>query len=471
MHVPITYTGLRTLPPGFAHVGRLTALARRERAALVHANDVPSFQPAGYAARWLGCPRRHPCPVPGFRDGIQMVSEAGLSPRAFRVWRPRERCDPRGAGSLRDRSDVVYDGVRMPDAPDDAARRALRQELGLPADGIVVALTGQVAEVKGIWEFIDAAEMLVRRGVPVSFAVLGDDLKGKGALRRGGREDRGVARTHRSRALPRISAQRAAPDSRLRHHRGSFAHRAAGQRDARGHGRGRPVIGSRVGGIPEMVVDGETGLLVESRNATALAAAIESLVRDPDRAHAFGRAGRARAEQVFSVAAHANHVQAVYDRLLATPPAPMTVLYLTNNPQLAGTARILTSWVGLGREHDIRACVAVQRPGQLADWLGRNDVPFIESSMPWLDLRWPIPALWEAWRLARWARRQGASIVHCNEHDVYPFGALVAALDASARGVPRPIQPGARVRPVGIRRLAATRCVALDHQSAAARLR
>jgi len=81
------------------------------------------------------------------------------------------------------------------------------------------------------------------------------------------------------------------------------------------------VVASDVGGIPEVVVDGETGLLVESRNATALAAAIESLVRDPDRAHAFGRAGRARAEQVFSVAAHASHVQAVYDRLLATPAA------------------------------------------------------------------------------------------------------------------------------------------------------
>jgi hypothetical protein len=106
----------------------------------------------------------------------------------------------------------------------------------------------------------------------------------------------------------------------------------------------------------------------------------------------------------------------------------MTVLYLTNNPQLAGTARILTSWVTLGREHDIASCVAVQRPGQLADWLGRNDVPFIESPMPWLNVRWPIPALWEAWRVARWARRRGASIVHCNEHDVYPFGALVAAL-------------------------------------------
>jgi len=106
----------------------------------------------------------------------------------------------------------------------------------------------------------------------------------------------------------------------------------------------------------------------------------------------------------------------------------MTVLYLTNNPQLAGTARILTSWITLGREADVKGCAAVQRPGQLTDWLREHDVPFTVSPMPWLNRRWPVPALREAWRLARWARRQGASIVHCNEHDVYPFGALVAAL-------------------------------------------
>src|SRR5207249_2718587 len=43
---------------------------------------------------------------------------------------------------------------------------------------------------------------------------------------------------------------------------------------------GRPVVGSRVGGLPEMVVDGETGLLVPPSNPPALAAAIERLVFD-----------------------------------------------------------------------------------------------------------------------------------------------------------------------------------------------
>jgi glycosyltransferase involved in cell wall biosynthesis len=212
----------------------------------------------------------------------------------------------------------VYDGVRLTELQDDATRQSIRRELGLPLVGTVVAMTGQVAEVKGIWDFIDAAGMLVTRGVPVSFAVLGDDLKGRGALREHAEKvvaERGLSahvrflgfRPNAPRLIPAFDI--IAVPSHIE---------PLGNATLEAMAAGLPVIGSRVGGIPEMIVDGETGLLVESRNAAALAAAIESLVRDPGRARAFGRAGRARAEQVFSVAAHVSHVQAVYDRLLAT---------------------------------------------------------------------------------------------------------------------------------------------------------
>jgi glycosyltransferase involved in cell wall biosynthesis len=104
----------------------------------------------------------------------------------------------------------------------------------------------------------------------------------------------------------------------------------------------------------------------------------------------------------------------------------MTILYLTNNPRLAGTARILTTWLTLGRAEGDAAGVVLQQSGQLADWLHENDVPHVVSAMPWLERRWPLPALREAWRVARWARARGTGLVHCNEHDVYPFGLLVA---------------------------------------------
>ncbi len=64
--------------------------------------------------------------------------------------------------------------------------------------------------------------------------------------------------------------------------------------------RGRAVVASAVGGLPEIVVAGETGLLVPPGDAAALAAAVVELAGDPDRARAFGAAGRTRALESFS---------------------------------------------------------------------------------------------------------------------------------------------------------------------------
>src|ERR1700730_11559569 len=67
----------------------------------------------------------------------------------------------------------------MRSEPERAARR---HELSLPLDRPVVAMTGQVSEVKGIWDFVEAADRL--RHTNAVFAVLGDDLRTQGALRR-----------------------------------------------------------------------------------------------------------------------------------------------------------------------------------------------------------------------------------------------------------------------------------------------
>ncbi|WP_284891983.1 glycosyltransferase family 4 protein [Cobetia amphilecti] len=61
----------------------------------------------------------------------------------------------------------------------------------------------------------------------------------------------------------------------------------------------RPVIGTRAGGIPEVVVDGETGLLVEGDDDEALLNAIAQLCDDPDKRQRMGSAGRARVEANF----------------------------------------------------------------------------------------------------------------------------------------------------------------------------
>jgi glycosyltransferase involved in cell wall biosynthesis len=63
---------------------------------------------------------------------------------------------------------------------------------------------------------------------------------------------------------------------------------------------GRPVIGTRVGGIPEMIEDEITGLLVSPGDPNGLAESLLRLLEDPKLAEAMGRRGRAKVESLFT---------------------------------------------------------------------------------------------------------------------------------------------------------------------------
>ncbi|MFN8473396.1 MAG: glycosyltransferase family 4 protein [Anaerolineae bacterium] len=78
---------------------------------------------------------------------------------------------------------------------------------------------------------------------------------------------------------------------------------------------GRPVVASRIGGVTEGVVDGETGLLVPPGDARALRDAIQRLVRDPALRERMGLAARRRAEQ-FRASAVVPRVEAIYQNLI-----------------------------------------------------------------------------------------------------------------------------------------------------------
>ncbi|MBI3408460.1 MAG: glycosyltransferase family 4 protein [Planctomycetes bacterium] len=103
----------------------------------------------------------------------------------------------------------------------------------------------------------------------------------------------------------------------------------------------------------------------------------------------------------------------------------MNVLFLTNNPNLGSTARILQSWLLLGRQDGLHGRVIARSPGDFTAWLKVNAVETLIDPMPWPDRRWPIPGFWHAWKVARWARRARVEVIHCNEHDVYPFAVML----------------------------------------------
>jgi len=78
-----------------------------------------------------------------------------------------------------------------------------------------------------------------------------------------------------------------------------------------------PSVARRVGGIPEVVEDGRTGVLVDSGGADVLARAVESLIEDPTRRSALGHAARDRARKLFSAEAIVPRYEALYRRVCA----------------------------------------------------------------------------------------------------------------------------------------------------------
>jgi glycosyltransferase involved in cell wall biosynthesis len=298
---------------GAFSVAKIVAAARRCGAALVHANDMPSYQPGGYAARLLGIPAITHLRFPDTQDGYRWFlrpdfARAIFISEAFKADAIRE-----APGVFDDRAAVLYDAVELPTLWTVAERQAERSRLGLPADRPVVALAGQVAEVKGIWEFVDAADRL--RDTDAVFAVLGDDLKTGGAVRaemEGRVRDRGLADRFVFLGFRKDAPQvvQAFDIVAVPSHVEPF-----GLSSLEAMAAARPVVASRVGGIPEVVADGRTGWLVPPREPRALAGAIRTLLLDPRQQAAFGAEGRKRADTVFSPLVHRRGLSHLYEQV------------------------------------------------------------------------------------------------------------------------------------------------------------
>jgi glycosyltransferase involved in cell wall biosynthesis len=79
---------------------------------------------------------------------------------------------------------------------------------------------------------------------------------------------------------------------------------------------GTPVVGPRTGGIAESVVDGQTGLLAEPKDAESFAKATSQLLRDPALRQTLGQAGQRRVRDAYSLAVHVEKQTSLYERAL-----------------------------------------------------------------------------------------------------------------------------------------------------------
>jgi glycosyltransferase involved in cell wall biosynthesis len=76
---------------------------------------------------------------------------------------------------------------------------------------------------------------------------------------------------------------------------------------------GLPTVATRVGGIPDVVADGETGVLVPPGDEAALAGALLGLLRDPRQRQTYGQAARRSMDERFDVEAMVKSIERLYD--------------------------------------------------------------------------------------------------------------------------------------------------------------
>ena len=83
---------------------------------------------------------------------------------------------------------------------------------------------------------------------------------------------------------------------------------------------GLPVVATRHAGIPEVVLDGQSGLLVEEGDERAMALAMAQLVRDPDLAARLGDCGRQRVQEHFTIEHHLRQVSQLLHQVMQQGP-------------------------------------------------------------------------------------------------------------------------------------------------------
>ncbi len=106
----------------------------------------------------------------------------------------------------------------------------------------------------------------------------------------------------------------------------------------------------------------------------------------------------------------------------------MRVLYLTNNPNTNSTARILQYWVKFAQQEDISPVVVAQHEGTLSQWMRDENIDCLVDPMPWPNRRRPFELAYHVARVGMWALKRGVRLIHCNEHNVYPFAYVLARL-------------------------------------------
>lgn len=285
---------------------RLAKLIREWRPDIIHCRNWNSWLDA-VMARILA---RHPCRLVWSFHGFaahddfplrrRIVSRilARLSDRLVAVCQDAARRFSRAAGIASERFEVRYNGADLARfQPGDKA--ALRAELGLPGEARIALTVASLVPIKNHASLLSAISRLTPAVADSSlFVWLGDGAE-REALQRQCRQLGLEQRILMPGKTDRVADYLAAADLFI------LPSRLEGMSNAivEAMAAGLPVLAGAVGGNPELVVDEETGLLVDPLDADALAGSLSRLLSEPELSKRLGMAARQRAERFFSLPA------------------------------------------------------------------------------------------------------------------------------------------------------------------------
>jgi len=206
----------------------------------------------------------------------------------------------------------IRNGIDLKERSSQTDRRLTRKELGIDPGTHVIGTVCRLTSVKGLPYLLMAAENLLRQGMKVKVLIVGEgDIRNEletqardlgiseDVVFAGHREDTDdLLRAMDIFVLPSLSE--GIPMALLEAMASS-----------------RPVIASRVGGIPEVIDDGVEGFLIEPMDIHGLANRCLQLIQAPDSAKRMGEKARQRVEQDFSAESMASKVTMLYRELLA----------------------------------------------------------------------------------------------------------------------------------------------------------
>ena len=205
----------------------------------------------------------------------------------------------------------IYNGVDLERFDEAPGRDVVRKEFGIPSDAPVVAAIGRLEPEKGHPTLIEAWPLVHHHFPQARLLIAGegserDRLEGLAAAHlRSELCCDSVAFLGRRDDIPAVLA--AADVVAMPSYR-----EAQGIAILEALAAERPVVASNVGGIPEMITDGETGTLVPSHDPSALAAAIIALFTHPDRAAKLAAAGHEMVHEEFCIDYMMRDIEAIY---------------------------------------------------------------------------------------------------------------------------------------------------------------